>query len=84
MGDMQMSVQSMGEDACPNFLQPFLKNIDRSSCNDGNPELIPLLHNPHRKGGPPPYLGVPCRGALLGRVEQEGEKTSSDHYLKDP
>ncbi len=30
------------------------------------------------------HLGVPCRGALLGRVEQEGEKTSSDQYPKGP
>ncbi len=32
-----MSVQSMGEmekDFCPNFLQPFLENIDRRSCHD--------------------------------------------------
>ncbi len=39
-----MSVQSMGEmgkDFCPNFLQPFLENIDRRSCNDGSRELIP-------------------------------------------
>ncbi len=33
------SFQSMGEirkDFCPNFLQPFLENIDRRSCNDGS------------------------------------------------
>ncbi len=44
------SVQSMGEmgkDFCPNFLQPFLENIDRRSCNDGGRELIPIFHNPH-------------------------------------
>ncbi len=37
-----VSVQSMGEmgkDFCPNFLQPFLENIDRRSCNDGSREL---------------------------------------------
>ncbi len=28
------------------------------------------------------YLGVPCMGALLGRVEWEGEK-GSDPHLKD-
>ncbi len=47
-----MSVQSMGEmgkDVCPNFLHPFLENIDRRSCNDGSRELIPVFHNPHRK-----------------------------------
>ncbi len=44
----------MGKDFCPNFLQPFLENIDRRSCNDGG-------------GGS--HLEVSCRGALLGRVE---------------
>ncbi len=50
----EMRVQSMGEvgkDFCPNFLQPFLENIDRRSCNDGRRELIPVFHNPHRKCG---------------------------------
>ncbi len=44
-----MSVQSMEEvekDVCPNFLQPFLENIDRRSCNDGSREFIPIFHNP--------------------------------------
>ncbi len=70
-----VSVQSMGDmgkDFCQNFLQPFLENIDRRSCNDGSRELIPAFHNPH--------LGVPCKGALIGRVQQEGGKTSSDQY----
>ncbi len=38
-----VSVQSMGEmgkDFCPNFLQPFLGNIDRKGCYDGSQELI--------------------------------------------
>ncbi len=46
-----VSVQSMGEmgkDLCPNFLQPFLENIGRRSCNDGSRVLIPVFHNPHR------------------------------------
>ncbi len=87
-----MSVQSkgdMGKDFCSNFLQPFLENINRRSCNDGNREFIPVFHNPHRKmltfsfgGGS--HLVVPCRGALLGRVEQEEGKTSSDQYPKGP
>ncbi len=50
-----MSVQSMGEmgkDFCPNFLQWFLENIDRRSCNDGSRELIPVYHNPYRKCRP--------------------------------
>ncbi len=43
-----VSVQSMGEmgkDFCPNFLQPFLENIGRRSCNDGSRELVPVFHN---------------------------------------
>ncbi len=54
-----VSVRSMGEmgkDLCPNFLQPFLENIDRRSCNDGNRELIPLFHNPYRKCLPSPSV----------------------------
>ncbi len=52
-----VSVQSMGEmgkDFCPNFLQSFLDNIDRRSCNDGSQELIAVFHNPHRKCRPSP------------------------------
>ncbi len=52
-----VSVQSMGEmgeDFCSNFLQPFLENIDRRSCNDGSRELISVLHKPHRKCRPSP------------------------------
>ncbi len=68
-----MSVQSMmkmGIDFCPNFVQPFLENIDRRCCYDGSREpKIPILSS---------NLGLPCRGALLGRVEQEGGKISLD------
>ncbi len=39
----------MGKEFCPNLLQPFLENIDRRNCYDGNRELIPVLHNPYRK-----------------------------------
>ncbi len=51
-GNGEMSVQSMGEmgkNFSPNFLQPFLENIDRKSCNDGIRELVPVFHNPNRK-----------------------------------
>ncbi len=69
----------MGKDFCPNVLQPFLENIDRRSYNDGSLGLIPVFHNPPPKMptlsfGDGLNLGVPCRGALLGRVEWEGEK----------
>ncbi len=43
-----------GERLCRNFLQPFLENIDRRSCNDGRRELIPVFHNPHQKCRPSP------------------------------
>ncbi len=33
----------MGKDFCSNFLQPFLENIDRMSCDDGSRELIPVF-----------------------------------------
>ncbi len=52
-----MSVQSMwevGKDFCPNFLQPFLENIDRRSCDNGGWQLIPIFNNPHRKCRPSP------------------------------
>ncbi len=39
----------IGDDSYPNFLQPFLENIDRKRCNDGSRELIPVYHNPQRK-----------------------------------
>ncbi len=48
----EMSFQSMGEMGegfCPNFLQTFLENIDRRSCDDGGWELILVFHNPHRE-----------------------------------
>ncbi len=87
-----VSVQSMGEvgkDFCPNFLQPFLENIDRRSCNDGSRELIPEFHNPRQKiptlsfdGGS--HLGVPWRGARLGHVEQEEGKIKFWSVSKRP
>ncbi len=66
-----MSIQSMGElgkDFCPNFLQPFLENIDRRSCNDGNREHIPVFHSSSRtkeNWG----KNYPCRPRLLPTLE---------------
>ncbi len=60
------SMREMGKNFCPNFPQPYLENIDRRSCNDGSREFISVFHYPH--------LGAPYKGALLGRVEWEGEK----------
>ncbi len=86
----EMNVQSMGEmgkDFYPNFLQPFLENIEKRICNDGSWELIPFFSQPSPKMQTFPFgsgsqLGVPSRGPLLGRVELEGRKTSSDQYPK--
>ncbi len=70
----------MGKDFCQNVLQTFLENTDRRSCNDGCRELIPVIHNPHRKYRPPPsavarvleYLvGVPSEAAVSGREENQ-------------
>ncbi len=64
-----VSVQSMGEmekDFCPNFLQPFLENIDRRSCNDGIRELIPVFHNLHRKCRPSPSAVARTLEYLVG------------------
>ncbi len=51
-GNEEMYVQSMGKmgkDFSPKFLQLFLENFGRRSCNDGSRELIPIFYNPHRK-----------------------------------
>ncbi len=57
-GVSDQSMGEMGKDICPNFLQPFLENIDRRSCNDGSRELIAIFHNPHRKCRPSPSAVV--------------------------
>ncbi len=57
----RVRVQSMGEigkDFRPNFLLPFLENINRRSCNDVSRELIPVFHNPHRKCRPSPSVSA--------------------------
>ncbi len=66
---MEISDQSMGEmekDFCPNFLQPFLENIDRRNRNVGSRELIPVFHNPHRKGRPSPSAVTRTLEYLVG------------------
>ncbi len=51
-----------------NFSNLVIKTVDRRGCNDGSRELIPVFHNPHRKGRPSPpavvrtleyFVGVP-------------------------
>ncbi len=61
VGERGVSVQSIGEirkGFCPNFLQPFLENIDRKSCNNGGRELIPVFYNSHWKSRPSPSAVV--------------------------
>ncbi len=77
-GDVCSVMGELGKDFCTNFPQPFLENIYRGSYNDGSRELIPVFHSPHRN------WPVHCRGALFGRFEQEGGKSSSDQYPKGP
>ncbi len=57
----------MGKD----FYLPFVENINRRSRFDGN-HRTSLKRLILSSGGP--YLGESCGGALLGRVEWEGEK----------
>ncbi len=79
-GDERSVNGEMGKDFCPTFLHPFLENIDRSSCNDGSRELIPVFHNPRQKCRPSPsavartlkYLvGVPSEAASSRREEKQ-------------
>ncbi len=52
-GGVEVITQAMGEMGkafCLNFIQPFLENIDRRSCNDGSRERIPVFHNPRTQG----------------------------------
>ncbi len=55
-----------------------LENTDRMNCNDGSRELIPVFHDPQQNCRPPPS----AVDALLGHVEREEGKTSSDQYPK--
>ncbi len=81
IGQMSVhSIKKMGKDFCPNSPQPLLENIDRRSCNGGSRELIPVFHNPHRKGRTSPsavaltlkYLvGVPSKASSSGREKKQ-------------
>ncbi len=61
-----MRVQSMGEMEkdffCPNAVQPFLEMTEAGS-------LLQYFTTLSFRGDL--HLGVPCKGALLGRVEWE-------------
>ncbi len=56
----------MGKDFYPNFLQPFQRNIDRKSCNDGSRELILVFHIPHRKRRPSPSALARSLESMVG------------------
>ncbi len=58
--------EKIRKDICPSFLQPFLENIDRRSRNGGSRQIIPLLHNPHRKGRPSPSAVCRTLEYLIG------------------
>ncbi len=60
------SMGKMGKNYCPHFLQPLLENVDKRSCNDGSGELIPIIHNPHRKRSPFPQAVASTLECLVG------------------
>ncbi len=68
------------------FLQPFLKHVGKAAVTTEVEAYSNISQPPPKRPtlsfGGGSQLGVPCRGDLLGRVEQEGGKTSSDQYQK--
>ncbi len=56
LGDWGDESSVNGNDFCLKFLNPFIKNIYRRSCNDGSRKLISVFHNPHRKDRPSPSV----------------------------
>ncbi len=60
----------------------FLKTLTEGAVTTEAGSLFPCLTTLTFGGGSQP--GVPCRGALLGRVEREEGKTSSGQYPKGP
>ncbi len=60
------SMGKMGKNFNPHFLQPLPENVDRRSYNDGSRKLIPLFHDPHRKGRSSPPVVTPTLEYLLG------------------
>ncbi len=75
----------IGENVCPNFLQPFLKNIGKMSCNNGSRELIQLFHSPHRKGWPSPsavaYLIHKCDDMVFSSPRGQSHYKWIDWFL---
>ncbi len=77
---MEMRVQLRGKSPVQTFLQSLFEIFDRTNCDDGSRELIPIFHNPHRKGRSSAsavaltleYLeGVPSKAAKIGREKKQ-------------
>ncbi len=74
-------MEEVGKDFCPNFLHPFLDNINRS-CNNGSRELIPVFHNPHRKCRPPPSAVARTLEYLVGAFSQATSSGSEKKQVR--
>ncbi len=82
---MYVSVQSMGgwgKTSVRTLPNLFLKTLTQGAVTTEAGSLFRYFTTLSFGGGS--HLGVPYSGALIGRVEREGEKTSSDQYPKDP
>ncbi len=77
----------MGKDFCSNLIHPYLKIINRENRKSGSRRrLIPVFHNPHRKGQSSPLAmalilecleGVPSKAASRGREKKKFGSTSN-------
>ncbi len=67
----------MEKNLSPYVLQLLFENVEKRSCIDGCPGLIPIFHNPHWPSPPAvahtlEYLvGVPSKAASFGREEKQ-------------
>ncbi len=77
-----MRVDGAGVGQVQRFSNIFLKTLTEGAVTTEVGSLFQNFTTPYLGGGS--HLGVPCRGALLGRIGRIGEKTSSDQYLKGP
>ncbi len=67
------SMEEMGKDFYPNFLQPHLENVDRRICNDGSREPIPVFHIPPSAVARTLkyFVGVPSNSASSEREKKQ-------------
>ncbi len=88
VGVSVQSLREMGKDFCPNFRQPFLEKMTEGAVTTEAGRLFQyfttLTKMPTLSCSGGCHLGVHCWGTLLGRIEWEGGKTSSDQYPKGP